>query len=158
MTLYEIDKQIYDLLDPETGEIADYEAFEALQMAREQKIEGVALWVKNLTAEAEAIKAEETRLSDRRKATEAKAERLKEWLSRVLNGESFRTARCVCSYRKTQSVELEDDFCDWARLYASDLLTYSDPKPNKTKIKEALKAGRQLDGARIDEKLSFSVK
>ena len=27
MTLYEIDKSISDLIDPETGEILDYEAF-----------------------------------------------------------------------------------------------------------------------------------
>ena len=36
MTLYEIDKMITDLADPETGEITDFEALDNLQMARDQ--------------------------------------------------------------------------------------------------------------------------
>ena len=39
MNLYEIDKAILELVDEETGEIADWDAFEQLQMEREQKIE-----------------------------------------------------------------------------------------------------------------------
>ena len=54
MKLYEIDQAILALVDPETGEILDYEAFSELKMKREEKIEGMALWHKNLTAEATA--------------------------------------------------------------------------------------------------------
>ena len=59
MTLYEIDNAILGCVDDETGEVIDFDKLDKLTMQREQKLEGAALAVKNLTAEAEAIKAEE---------------------------------------------------------------------------------------------------
>lgn len=56
MTLYEIDQAIQGLVDPETGELMDYEAFAALQMDRDAKIENMALWYKDLMADAMAAK------------------------------------------------------------------------------------------------------
>lgn len=158
MKLYEIDAAIYALIDPETGEIADYEAFEGLQLARAEKCENIALYYKNLTAEAEAIKAEETKLAERRKAAESKAARLLEYLKDALNGEKLETPRVKCSYRKTQSVELDESFVGWAMNKADDLLTYKDPTPNKTKIKEAIKSGREIKYAAIVDGESFSIK
>lgn len=158
MKLYEIDAAIYALIDPETGEISDYEAFEGLQIARADKCENIALYYKNLTAEAEAIKAEETKLAERRKALENKAARLYDQLKTALNGEKLETARVACTYRKTKSVECSDGFIEWAKENADDLLTYKDPTPNKTKIKDAIKSGRVVVGAAIVDGLSFSVK
>lgn len=77
MTIYEIDARMAGLIDPETGELLDYEAFASLQMEREAKIENMALWYKDLTAEAKAIREEEKALAERRKSAENKAERLK---------------------------------------------------------------------------------
>ena len=99
MNLYEIDRQIQELIensvDPETGELTlDPAALDALQMEREAKIENLACYVKNLTADAKAIKAEEQALSERRKAAENKAERLKRYLSDALEGEKFSTRSC----------------------------------------------------------------
>ena len=37
MNIYEIDNAMFSLIDEETGEIKDYEAFEELQMQREEK-------------------------------------------------------------------------------------------------------------------------
>ena len=81
MTLYEIDQAIQGLVDPETGELMDYEAFAALQMDRDAKIENMALWYKDLMADAKAIKEEADTLNERRKALENKAERLKSYLT-----------------------------------------------------------------------------
>lgn len=44
-----------ELFDPETGELMDYEAFAPLHLEREEKVEGLALWVKDLTARAKAV-------------------------------------------------------------------------------------------------------
>lgn len=53
--LYEINKSIEDLLnavtDPETGEVVDLDALDDLLMEREQKIESVALYEKDVNAE-----------------------------------------------------------------------------------------------------------
>ena len=59
MNIYEIDNAMMSLIDEETGEIKDFTAFEELQMQREEKIENVALWYKNLVAESKAIREEE---------------------------------------------------------------------------------------------------
>ena len=48
MNIYEIDNAMFFLVDEETGEIKDYEAFEEMQMIPEEKIENTALWYKNL--------------------------------------------------------------------------------------------------------------
>ena len=62
--LYEIDKGIMECLDAETGEVIDPERLDALFMERNQKIENVACWVKNLLSDAEAIKAEKDALAN----------------------------------------------------------------------------------------------
>ena len=54
MSLYHIDQELENLIDQETGEVLDFDAFEALQMAWDAKIEGVLCWTKNLAAEAKA--------------------------------------------------------------------------------------------------------
>ena len=158
MTLYDIDTQIENLIDPESGEIVDMEAFEGLQMAREAKLENIALYIKDLKAEAEALKNEEATLTERRRAAERKAESLRNFLSRVLDGQPFKTSRCACAFRRSSSVELDDGFLDWARIFADDVLVYKDPVPDKAKIKSAMKEGRELVGAHIVEKVSLNVR
>ena len=158
MTLYEIDAQLSALIDEEPGEITDHNAFEALQISRAEKCENIALYYKNLTAEAEAIKAEETKLSERRKSLENKAHNLLEYLNYALQGEKLETPRVKCSYRKTQAVECDENFVYWAAENAPELLSYKEPLPNKTAIKQAIKTGREIEHAQIVDGLSLSVK
>ena len=54
LSLYHIDQALEALIDPETGELLDYDAFEQLQMDREHKIENMVCWSKSLDAEAKA--------------------------------------------------------------------------------------------------------
>ena len=75
--LYEIDQEILDCVDLETAEILDTARLDALQMERERKLEGVALWVKDLKAEAEAVKAEADKLTARKKALDNKIDSIK---------------------------------------------------------------------------------
>ena len=89
--LYDIDQEILDCVDMETGEILDSEKLDALQMEREQKLEGVALWIKDLNAEAEAVKAEADKLTARKRALDNKITGLKMWLLTALDGEKLKT-------------------------------------------------------------------
>ena len=159
MSIYEIDNAIVQLVDDETGEISDEEAFDQLQMARDAKIENIGLYVKDLQAEAKAIKDEEAALAARRKSAEAKVERLKNLLDYALRGAKFSTPRLKVSYRKSQTVEVSDGFVAWADENRPDLLTYADPKPSKTAIKDAIKAGGIPEGmARIESHENISIK
>ena len=97
MTIYEIDNEIMNCIDMETGEVIDTDKLNELQMERDAKIENVALWIKELKAEAEAIKNEKQSLAERQRVAESKAESLKNWLAYVLNGEKFKTSKCSIS-------------------------------------------------------------
>ena len=77
MNIYEIDSQILSCIDEETGEILDTERLEKLIQDRQNKIESVACWYKNVVAEAEAIKAEIAVLKARKEHDEKLAENLK---------------------------------------------------------------------------------
>lgn len=156
MNLYEIDSAILGCIDMETGEITNTEWLDHLQMERTRKIENILLWVKNLKSEAEAIKAEETALAERRKADERKAESLTAYVKGVLNGEKFQTARVAVTYRKSEAV-IVDDMGELSRN-ADDYLTYKDPEPNKAKIKKALKDGLTVPGCRLEERQNMTIK
>ena len=161
MTLYEIDQKMQSLVDPETGELMDYEAFAALQMDREKKIENMAPWVKDLSAEAKAIKEEEDNLRDRRRGMENKAERLKTYLSIALGGEKFQTARCAVSFRKTASVQIDDqdNLIRWLEQNGyDDCLKYKEPEVSKTELGKLMKAGTPVPFAYIKESQSVGVK
>lgn len=161
MNIYQIDQEILNLVDPETGEITDWEAFDALQMARETKVENVACWYKNLMAEAAAIRQEELNLQKRRKALEKLAETREKWLEKALEGQKFETARCSITFRKTTKVELEDEdaVIEWARRNnRDDILKYTDPTVRRDELAKVLKAEAEVPGAALVTGLSMGVK
>ena len=147
MKLYEIDQAIENLIDDETGEVLDLDAFLDLKMERDRKIENMALWVKNMTAEAKAYKEEKEAFAARERATKNKLERVKKYLSTILDNQKFSTSKVAISFRKSESVEVDDTFLEWAKKNADDLLRYKEPEIDKKAIKEALKNGKEIKGA-----------
>ena len=161
MTMYEIDSQVSSLIDPETGEILDFEAFEQLQMEKEQKLENMALWVKDLEATAAAIANEVKVLNERKKALEKKSESLQKYLSILLDGQKFSTPKCAISFRKSEQVEIDDDFLEWCKsdLEAGfDYLRIKEPEVDKTAVKAALKNGVVLEKARLVKNSNINIK
>lgn len=153
MKLYEIDEQILNCIDAETGEIIDADMLNALQIERDAKIEGVALWIKDLKAEAEALKAEKQAFEKRQKTCENRAESLKQWLAVALNGERFKTTKCDVFFRTAKSVNVTDVFA-----LDSKFLKFSDPTADKTAIKKAIEAGENVSGAELIERKSVTIK
>jgi len=158
MTLYDIDAGILALIN-EDGEIANIEEFEALNMARDAKIENISLWVKNLEADARAIRDEEKALAERRKANENKAESLKNYLSYFLQGQKFNSPRVGITYRKSESavVDDEDAFKAWAKEKLPHCLKVT-VEVSKTELKAELKAGTDVKFARLVEKQNMQIK
>jgi hypothetical protein len=152
--LYEIDQGILGCLDLETGEVIDPERLESLQMERDQKIENVACWVKNLLSDADAIKAEKEALADREAKCRKKAEDLKKWLGMALEGQKFTTARCAVSFRRSEQVEVED-----VALIPAELLRVKTAvEADKTAIKAAIKEGKEVNGCHLVERQSVQIK
>lgn len=152
-SLYEIEQQILECVDQDTGEIIDIEKLEQLNIERDQKIESIALWYKNLCSDAEAYKQEKNNFAEKERIARNKAESLKVFLDNFLAGQKFRTTKVTISYRKSESVEVED-------LYKldDDYLKYAEPTVNKQKIKESLKQGINVPGAKLVEKNNIQIK
>jgi seryl-tRNA synthetase len=166
MTLYEIDFQIkkfldnlMDSVDEETGEVLDIDPseLEALNEARQKKLEKIALYIKNLDADAKAIKEEEKNLKERRERVEKKAERLRKLLSdSILNAgdDHFETSRCSVTFRASDTVEIDDlDLID--DVYIKVVTDY---KPDKTALKKAIKAGIKIDGCHLESHNNIQIK
>lgn len=158
MKLYEIDNAILECIDMETGEIIDAEKLDALNMERDAKIENVVLWIKDLKAEAEAIKAEKLALAERQKIAENKVESLKKWVAYALGGQKFSTAKCSVSFRNTESVEVTEEGLEALMKEHYELLTYKAPEPNKKAIKDAIKDGLSVAGVRIECNTSVIIR
>ena len=160
--LYEIDQAILDCVDMETGEILDPEKLDALQMEREQKLEGVALWIKDLKAEAEAVKAEADKLTARKKSLENKIDGLKQWLLYALNGEKLKTARCNVYQTHSQKVVIDDEKALVDMLMTSPFgekfLRVKEPEIDKNALKDSMKQGYEYEFAHLEQTESVVIK
>lgn len=153
MTLWEIDQGIMACLDAETGEIIDPEMLTALSMEREAKLENVACWIKNLRAEAAAIKAEKDALAKREKAAAKKAEDLENWLVQALGGQAFNTAKCAVGFRKSSRV----DVLDKSIIPEAFMKAKTEYSPDKNAIAAAIKAGQEVSGCVLTDYLNISI-
>lgn len=153
MNLFEIENEIMDCWDQETGEILDSDRLDQLEMERDTKIENIALYIKNLTADAEALKAEKQSFAERQKAAENKVESLKKYLATYLAGQKFSTPRVAISFRKTASVNVTD-----MTAIPKEYLKFAEPTADKNAIKAAIKAGTSVAGAELVEGKSMSIK
>lgn len=161
LSLYHIDQALEALIDPETGELLDYDAFEQLQMDREHKIENMVCWAKSMGAEAKAISEEEKKLAERRKAIENKRERILGYVDRALDGHAFQTAKCSVTYRKSTAVEITnmEELVQWCLDNGYDgKVTYAAPTVGKSDIAPLLKAGVAVEGVEVAERLNMGVK
>ena len=152
MNLYEINKAMQECINLETGEI-DLELFEKLQLEKDEKIENVALWIKNISSDVEGMENEKKAFEERIKASKNKIISLKAYLEMTLNGEKFQTAKCSITFRKSKSVEVTDIL-----KLEKDYLKYADPTADKTAIKKAIESGVIIAGASLVENLNVQIK
>lgn len=157
MTLYEIDSKLTALVDPETGELSDYEAFEALQMEKDAKIENIACWIKDLKSDEQALKSEIDNLTARKRAAENRRTRLSEYLQTYLNGEKYKSARVNVSYRKSTKLEIQDEI-EFASNCDIKFLRLRHPEINKEEVKKALQAGEVIPGAALVQNSTIQIK
>lgn len=161
MSLYKIDREIMECLDPETGEIVDFERLEELHLEKEQKIESVAMYIKNLAAEAAGIKLEEDALAARRKVKENKVKRLKEYLTDILGGQKFETAKVALSFRSSTGTEITDAsaLLDWLeRNNKENCIKYKAPEIAVGEVGKLLKAGEDVPGAALVSRSNIQIK
>ena len=160
--LYQVNEAIetaFNLaVDPETGEVNEDQLvlLEMLEMERDKKIENIALLIKNLKADAAALKAEKDAFAKRQKQTENKVNSLMNYLESALNGEKFSTDKCAISWRRSSKIVLNEG----CTIYDIDthFLRMSEPELDKVAIKAALKDGLTVEGVHEEPSLSMTLK
>ena len=166
MTLYEIDaameeaiNKMLDSVDEETGEVneEDAKALADLQAAKEEKLDNLGAYIKNLEAEADAIDAEIDRLEQRLGQKKRKIQRLKDYVTdnMIATGmDKFESSRVRFSFRKSEQVSIEDER-NIPKEYMVETVTQ---KPDKKALKDALKSGIEFDGVHLITKQNLQIK
>lgn len=158
MKIYEIDKAIEEILTNEVtedGEISQqaFEAIEELTLAKEERIDSLLSYYKDSLADSEKIKTEAKALATRARVLENRAASLKSYLACVIGtGRKWQNARHKVAWRKSQAVEVLD-----AKKVPLDFVIDVEPKINKAALKLALKAGEEVEGARLEERENMLI-
>lgn len=163
MKLFDIDEKLAAcvkldesrVVDTESGEIIDLEAIAALEMERDKKLENLGCWYKNLLADAEALKAQKNAFAEREKAAKAKAESLRGFLCRYLDGKKFETAKVAMSFRKSEAVEFDASYMADVPV---EFLKLREPELDKTAVKKAIKAGEEIPGCALVTRQNLTIK
>lgn len=157
MNLYEIkqefEKAIEECVDMETGEIINPTRLDELNMVLTDNRENVALYIKNLSAEAKAIDEEAKNLTNRKRVLNNKVEGLKKYLADNLEGHKFETAKVVVSFRKSEQLEINS-----IEHIPTEYLISQEPKIDKVALKKSIKQGAVINGVQIITKQNIQIK
>lgn len=161
--------RLYDIADRFTNlqellesgavdELTLQEAMSQIDGEFEEKADNIAFILKDLLTTAKAIKEEEQRLSQRRKALENNADRLKDHLEsmmRLIDKPKFKTTLnsfTISRGKPTVVIENED-------LVPLEYKALEETiKIDKNAIYTALKNGENIDGVSLQENESLKIK
>jgi len=151
------------VIDPVTGVVAGLDELNAVEGELNEKVEGIATYIKELLAMSKAMKQEEDTLAERRKTIENRVAKLKDYISYQMSAvgkTKVETATAAVTLRKSTSVDIPNEaaFVKWAEMSGLDSLISQKTTANKTEVKKALDAGMDIVGASLVEKTSISIK
>lgn len=163
-TLYEITQdylQIQHMMeDPELDPKTLADTMEGIEGELEVKADGYAKVIRNMESDISAIKAEMTRLSDRKKTIEKNIQTLKLALQKAMEitGKTkFKTELFSFGVRTNAPAVVIDE--QYIENIPTEYLRVKEPEIDKTKLKEALKGGVDLEGiAHLEQSSSLIIK
>lgn len=163
LNLYQIVLELEQLsekwVDYETGEInEDIEAqMDELKLTLDQKLSNIWSLLKNWDSEISALSGEIKKLTARKKALSNAFDRLKQYAASALEpGKAWKSKEensvAAFGWRKSTSCDVfaenlvGDDYIEIVR------------KPNVAMIKDALKKGQAIPGAKLIDKMNLTIK
>lgn len=165
--LYTLAQEFRQLLDDIDSGVIPEEAIgdtlESVECALDDKLENVAVFIKELKSDVDALAAEEKALRDRRESKQRKLERMTDYLTaqmQLTGKKKLERPRASISIRRSEAVEISDEaeFLRWATGHRDDLLTYKAPAISKSAIKLAISDGEKIPFASIVERGKAAVK
>ena len=162
MNIYELKAQFSKLqVMIENGDFTEEElqdTFESLDFDLEEKAENYGLVIKNLESQANGLDAELKRLSERKSSIAKNIKRMQDNLLDAMvetKNLKFSTPHFAFGTRKSTSVGIFVGTDKLPSEYVKEKISLS---ADKTAIGKALKAGKEVYGAELIEKLNFSMK
>ena len=145
-------------LDLDTETIAD--TLEGLSGDLETKAQNVAFLARNLESTAAAIKQAEADMAARRKAMENRADGLKRYIFESMKFAGIEKIECPHFRLSIKNNPAAVEIFEPGLVPASFMRTPEPPPPapDKTAIKEALKAGQDVPGARLTSGQRLEIK
>lgn len=145
-TLTDAFQQIYDRDDLEVDTWVD--TLESIEASIEDKADGYGRIIRNLEAERDAHKQEAKRHQEAARIAENKVIRLKQNMQNTMDklnmpkieGELFKWR----VQKTAPALKLADDF-----VLTEEFTKHVEPEPDKTAIKNAIKNGREINGAEL---------
>jgi hypothetical protein len=159
MTLYELTEEYFSLMEILSEEENDekIEALRRIEADFEKKADGYAKVYRTMQAQAEAIKEEETRLKNRRKAVENGAERLKNALYNamvLLDKKKIKTP--LFSFSIQNNPPGVNDYAP--EKIPPEYWIPQAPILDKKKLLDDLKGGEIIEGAAIKQGEGLRIK
>lgn len=157
--LYELADKYKELseredLDPEVL----HDTLDAINDAIEDKADNIAAWIDDLTSAAKRKKAKADEWKDSAKEDLKKADSLKQYLIQELNyagKKKVETDRFLLSTRNNAPSTIIEDETLIPDAFKTTKVTKT---VDKTAIKEAIKAGKEVPGARLQASQSITIK
>ena len=164
MTLYELTEDYMNLLelaeDPDIDEQAFTDTLEGIDGALEDKADGYAKVIRTLEGDAAACDAESKRLRNKKQTIENNIRRMKaalQYSMQATGKTKFKTALFSFGIQKNPAAVVIDE--GYIENIPDRFLIPQDPQIDKKAIKEALKAGEDLEGiAHLEQTESLRIR
>lgn len=153
-------RMVEALLATDNDEQTIVDTIEAESYPLEVKAQNVAYAIRTLEANAAAIKEAEKQMADRRKSMENRAMHIKQYLQTCMEIAGVSKVECphfaLTIKNNPPSVEVYEP-----GLVPAEFMKTPEPPPpvpDKTAIKEAIKAGKEVPGAHIVQGKRLEIK
>ena len=155
-TLYDLTGQFLEIYNMEIDDETKLDTLEAIDWTAdyENKVEGYVKVIKSLEADIEARKNEKKRLDGLNKSDQSKIDNLKAALATSMaetGQERVDTTLFKVGFRKSKAVIVDETKLSKKYMKAKW-------SPDKETIKELLKGGATIRGARIEERSNLSIR
>lgn len=162
--IYELTADMMKILsmmdDPELNQQTLKDTMEGIEGAYEDKFDGYAAVIRQLTGYINELEEEKNRIEARKSSFENNVKKMKKIMLESMNATGktkFKTAKNSFWTQKNKASVVIDAKSVWD--IPEDFRRYKDPEPDKTKIGEAIAAGQDFTGiAHIEQTESVRIK
>lgn len=141
-----------------------FDTLEGIEGEFDEKAESIAVYIKQLKAEANILKLEKSAIAKRQSQKEREVEKLAAYLlnaMKAIGRSKVDMPHAVVSIRNNAPsliVDNEAEFVSWAQENNDSLLEYIMPKVKKNDVKKLCKNGEAIPFVHMESKQSLSIK